>query len=29
MAAYYYGKPISKGLVEETAKFKEIQERLK
>lgn len=29
MAAYYYGKPISKGLVEESAKFKEIQERLK
>ena len=29
MAAYYYGKPISKGLVEETAKFKEISERLK
>ena len=29
MAAYYYGKPISKGVVEETAKFKEIQERLK
>ena len=29
MAAYYYGKPISKGVVEETAKFKEIQERAK
>ena len=29
MAAYYYGKPISEGLVEETAKFKEIQESLK
>ena len=29
MAAYYYGKPISKGLVEETAKIKELQERIK
>ena len=29
MAAYYYGKPISKGVTEETASFKEISERLK
>ena len=29
MAAYYYGKPISKGVVEETASFKAIQERAK
>ena len=28
-AAYYYGKPISKGVVEETASFKAIQERAK
>lgn len=29
MAAYYYGKPISKGLVEETAAFNEIVEQVR
>ncbi len=29
MAAYYYGKPISKGLVEETAAFNEIVENIR